>query len=89
MSNVVSVYDVSNLYRVPLVLQSQSVGDILIKRLNLPVRQGQDDTPVLAAWQNIANVNVRASLFSLRAPHPLSMLPVGPHPSRPGTGQDS
>jgi len=54
---VISIYDVTNLYRVPLVLQSQSVSDILIKRLNLPVRASEGDIATLTAWTNIANIN--------------------------------
>jgi len=55
VESVISVYDVSNLYRVPLVLQTQGVADILINRLNLPVRTTISDTPVLSSWQRIAD----------------------------------
>jgi len=54
VENVVSVYDVSNIYRVPLVLQAQGVTDMLVTRLNLPVLNEIGDSPALTAWQTLA-----------------------------------
>jgi len=64
VENVVSVYDVTNLYRVPMVLQSQGVADLLIRRLNLPCPHEIGDTPVLASWMKLADSNDTAAAES-------------------------
>lgn len=55
VESVASVYDVSNLYRVPLVLQTQGITDLLVKRLDLQVKHELGDTPSLQSWVKLAD----------------------------------
>lgn len=53
--NVISVHDVSNVYRVPLILQPQGMTDLILKRLGLyqsDIRKNLD----LDAWTKLADV---------------------------------
>jgi len=50
---VISVHDVSNLYRVPLLLQSQGVPSLILKRLNISVSL---DEGKLQSWKGLADL---------------------------------
>lgn len=48
--SVLSVHDVKNVYQVPLLLQSQNLHGLLMKQLNLTMKE-----PDLGAWAEMAN----------------------------------
>eukprot|EP00743_Colponemidia_sp_Colp-15_P003000 GILK01003243.1.p1 GENE.GILK01003243.1~~GILK01003243.1.p1 ORF type:complete len:570 (+),score=98.15 GILK01003243.1:52-1761(+) len=54
-SHVISVHDVSNIYRVPLLLQEQGLCDLLCKRLQLVGPSLPPRIPNLARWEDMAN----------------------------------
>lgn len=53
VSNIISVYDVSNIYHVPLILTKQGLPAIIKKSLNL---ERMTDEPNLTAWSDMAHV---------------------------------
>ena len=54
LPQVVSVHDVSSIYRVPLLLEEQNVLKFLVKRLDLPVTT-PTSVRYLHKWRNLAD----------------------------------
>ena len=64
--HVLSLHDVSNVYRVPLLLEEQKAGELVLKRLGLPVFAPVTDRPapsmhlweaMAARWDRVNNLN--------------------------------
>eukprot|EP00002_Diphylleia_rotans_P023748 TRINITY_DN4673_c0_g1_i1.p1 TRINITY_DN4673_c0_g1~~TRINITY_DN4673_c0_g1_i1.p1 ORF type:complete len:586 (-),score=130.99 TRINITY_DN4673_c0_g1_i1:321-2078(-) len=53
--NVIGVHDVSNIYRVPLLLKEQNVADIILGHLRLLEQKPQTPHPLLSEWMLLAN----------------------------------
>lgn len=52
---VVGIHDVSNLYRVPLMLEQQNLPTLLLSRFQL-LNQGESPKPNLASWRELAEM---------------------------------
>eukprot|EP01138_Halocafeteria_seosinensis_P007164 gb/GECG01007326.1/.p1 GENE.gb/GECG01007326.1/~~gb/GECG01007326.1/.p1 ORF type:complete len:698 (+),score=76.20 gb/GECG01007326.1/:1-2094(+) len=52
MANVISVHDVSNIYRVPLLMQEQGVAEFISKQLGLSLPQH----PTMETWKKLAGL---------------------------------
>jgi CTP synthase len=48
--NIVSVHNVSEIYKVPLVLQKQNVAEIISEKLQMYLPKGM---PNIAEWENL------------------------------------
>ncbi|EGC34165.1 CTP synthase [Dictyostelium purpureum] len=76
--NVIGVHDVSNIYRVPILLHSQNLPNLILKRLSLTpkvdmtksVNAGEDNTPYwMSSWKNMADRMDKVSNDSLNPIH--------------------
>eukprot|EP01102_Stenamoeba_stenopodia_P002731 TRINITY_DN12596_c0_g1_i1.p1 TRINITY_DN12596_c0_g1~~TRINITY_DN12596_c0_g1_i1.p1 ORF type:complete len:600 (-),score=182.33 TRINITY_DN12596_c0_g1_i1:143-1780(-) len=52
---VVGIHDVSNLYRVPLMLEQQNLPTLLLSRFQL-LKSGEEPKPNLASWKELAEM---------------------------------
>lgn len=62
--NVISVHDVSNIFRVPLLLMDQGIHELLVERLRIP--PAPLDATQLAKWHTIADTVDDTSLPTVR-----------------------
>jgi CTP synthase len=53
LSHVMSLHDVSNIYRVPLLLAQQNAGDLVLSRLGLPTEGPWKNVP-MSQWESMA-----------------------------------
>ena len=72
MDHVLSLHDVSNVYRVPLLLEEQNAGELVLKRLGLPAKgAGVAKIPMsqweamAARWDRVNNHNEFAAEISI------------------------